>query len=680
MVIDTRKGDIAQQTSVLGEPTFDSSWIQTQIEAVKSKNVSLAVIRELKLTENQDFMGTKPTLISTAVKFFTAPFLDVSNLTTEEREALKYKKALQIFDFIRAVNRMGVSYDIEVSAVSHDPKEAAAIANAVCEKYIDDQLQAKFEATRRTTQWLKDSINNLRDEASKAEQAVVEFKQKNNIVEAAGSPMTDQQLSEINTQLILASTARAEAKARLDRIQEITSTTIPDASIVDALKSEVIIKLRQQYLELASKEAILANKYGNDHLAAVGLRNQMAELKRNISDEMRKIAESYKSDYEIALAREQTLRKSLNGIVANSQFESEAQVKLRELRSNEISSRNMYSTFLKRYGEAVQQETFPTPGARIISLADPPLHQSQPNTILVLLVSTVGGFILAIGTAAVRDSLDQVFRTVEQVKERLQINCVTMVPALNSAAVGRDEYDEYKGVKASLVRHRNIDRRGMMFHAVEAPFSEYTESLRHLKEILDVNSVSQTNVIGFTSTIQNEGKSTTATNFAAMVAHAGARVLLVDADLRKSSLSKRLSPKATAGLIDVTTGRLDFDDAIWTDKSTGLAFLPTGPNYIDLLHPNAFLASTPTRVLIKKLSCDFDYVIVDLAPLSPIVDTRATANFIDSYFYIIEWGVTNIESVEYTLSNAKIISEKVLGVVLNKVDMKTLGRYQGYRY
>jgi succinoglycan biosynthesis transport protein ExoP len=133
----------------------------------------------------------------------------------------------------------------------------ARIANAIGDAYIVDQLEAKYEASRRASAWLQDRIKSLREDALAAEQAIVVFKQNNNIVESGGKLMNEQQMSEVNSQLILAHAATAEAKARLDRIQQVMSQDIPDSSLIDALKSQVIIKLREQYLELAGKEAAI---------------------------------------------------------------------------------------------------------------------------------------------------------------------------------------------------------------------------------------------------------------------------------------------------------------------------------------------------------------------------------------------------------------------------------------
>jgi succinoglycan biosynthesis transport protein ExoP len=128
------------------------------------------------------------------------------------------------------------------------------------------------------------------------------------------------------------------------------SEDITDASVADSLKNEVIIKMREQYLALAQRERDLSQKYGSNHLVPVNLRSQMQEVRASIADEMRKIAESYKSDYEIALARENSLRRSLEKAVGESHVSNQAQVQLRELQSSADSTRSLYDNFLQRYG------------------------------------------------------------------------------------------------------------------------------------------------------------------------------------------------------------------------------------------------------------------------------------------------------------------------------------------
>jgi succinoglycan biosynthesis transport protein ExoP len=429
---------------------------------------------------------------------------------------------------------------------------------------------------------------------------------------------------------------------------------------------------------LAGRAALWAQKYGANHLAIISLRNQMEELRRNITDEMAKIAGSYKSEYEIAMAREESIKKSLDSAVAESRLTNQAQVSLTELESNASTTKTMYENFLQRYMETVQEQSFPISEARLISPADPPSTRSHPNTLIVLAVTGVGGLMVAFGVAALRETSERVFRSGAQVEAALHVKCIAMLPLLKPVA---PPVPDTQGDAATLAKQRRIGKSdNFMRYVVDAPFSQFSESLRSLKVLADLNSIVEVNrVIGITSTLPNEGKSTIAANFASMIAHAGSHVILVDADLRNPSLSRHLAPSSTAGLVEVAAGRVALDDALWTDPKTGLVFLSTGPESTKLLHPNAIIGSAAVKSFFRQLRDKYDYVIVDFSPLAPVVDTRTTTGFVDSYIYVIEWGRTKIDAIEHSLSDAPEVYDRLLGVVLNKVNMSVLQRYERYR-
>ena len=304
MVIDTHKVQLYQQQSPTAEQPIDAGTVQTQVEILKSSNISQAVIKDLKLADDPEVLQGRRGLLGTMIGLFSHVLAAPPVLS----EAQAMRRAQGFLDANRTVTRVGQTYVMEVSFTSVDPEKAARISNAVVDAYITDQLEAKFQSTKRASLWLQDRIGELRSQASTADHAVVDFTKANNIVSADGKLVNEQQLTEVNSQLMLAHAATAEAKARLDRIDEVMKAPIPDASVADALKSEIIVHLRQQYLELAGREAIFSARYGANHEAVVNLRTQMNELRRNIADEMGKIAASSRSDYQIAQAREQALR------------------------------------------------------------------------------------------------------------------------------------------------------------------------------------------------------------------------------------------------------------------------------------------------------------------------------------------------------------------------------------
>lgn len=671
MVIDTRKVQLFQQQSVLGDIAVDSATVETQVEILKSENISLAVIRDLHLIEDPEFTGGGGGLLGTVVSAVSGLFSD--GQASSEFELIR--KALERFEKNRTIKRLGLTYVMEIGFTSYDPQKAAKIANSIADAYIVDQLEAKYQATRRASVWLQDRIKELRTQASAAQKSVVDFKTANNIVDAGGRLMNEQQLAEVNSQLIMAHAATAEARARLDRMNDIQKQDVPDANVADALKNDTIVKLRAQYVDMASKESIWSTKYGRDHLAAVNLRNQMAEIKKNIQDELKRIQESYKSEYDIAVTREESIKSSLANVVSESQLTNQAQVQLRELESNAQSYQAMYDNFLQRYMESVQQQSFPITEARVISAATTPLKKSYPKSLIVLAGGLLGGLMIAFGAAMAREFTDKVFRTTGQVEDVLGANCIAILPALGTATAAPGLGEKMLGGKLG---RKNNPEPDLLRYVVNNPLSRFSEAVRSVKVAVDLNAIVRENrVLATTSTLPNEGKSTLSTNLAQLMAHGGARVILVDSDLRNPSLSRALVPDAKIGLVDVVARKVQLEDALVVDPETKLSILPAGTTS-KLLHTNEILASKAMHALVNELRSKFDYVVLDMPPMAPVVDVRVTSSFVDSYVFVVEWGKTKIDVVRHNLRGSPEIQDKLLGVVLNKADTKALARYESY--
>jgi succinoglycan biosynthesis transport protein ExoP len=670
MIIDTRKSNVFQQQAIIGDIQVDSATVESQVEVLRSENIALAVIKELRLADDPEFSGPGGGLVGGVASAVAGWFRSEADWSETE----KLRVAADAFATRLNVKRVGLTYIIEISFRSLSRERAARIANSVADAYIADQLNAKFEATQRASVWLLARIAELRSQSSFSERAVVDFKAKNNLINSGGRSMSEQQLSEINTQLIIARSNTAEAKARLDRITEIVRAE-PEATVADTLRSEVITKLRQQYLELKGREADWSVRFGVNHQAAVQLRSQMQELRHSISDELQRYAQTYKSDYEIAKQREQSLERDLSSVVADSQVNDQAQVSLRELESSSQTYRTLYNNFLQRYTESVQQQSFPITEARVITAASAPLFKSSPKPTLTLLLSGFIGLALGLGIGRLRDLSDRTFRTGDQVEAVLNVNCIGILPELNRAVNPSQSAD--RPVDSG---DRVLSQQAALYaEVISAPFSRYTEGIRAIKVAADLNMMQNPNrVVGITSTLPNEGKSTVAGSLAQLMAQAGAKVLLIDADLRNPSLTRRIATSAKLGLIEVVQGRASFDDAKWHDPVTGLDLLPAVVN-TRFAHTNEILASEAMREFFSKIKSAYDYVIVDLSPLTPVIDVRITEPLIDSYVYVVEWGQTRIDAVEHALSDAKNVYDNLVGVVLNKANISTLSRYEAYK-
>ena len=711
LLIDSSKLRVLQQQQApVGDIPIDTSHVETQVEILKSENIGLAVIKDLKLSADPEFVGSGGGLIGKVLGFFSP--------SKPQSETELARGALGTFEGRRTITRVGRTYVLDIGFTSVNPDSAAKIANSIADAYIVDQLEAKYQATRRASVWLQDRIKELRQQASDADRAVLDYKEKNNIISLSGGStgngsttgklLGEQQLEELNTQLGSARAAAEEVKARLDRINDVMSKDVPDATVADSLHNEVINRLRNNYLDLAAKEAIWSARYGPGHLAAVNLRTQMTELRRSILDELGRIQQGYKSDYEIAKTRVEGLERNLEGLVASSQVVNRDRLGLRDLESTAQVYHTIYDNFLQRYMEAIQQQSFPITEARVISVAAPPRAKSGPISYVVLGTAGFIGLCLSFGAAVMREAVDRVFRTTRQVENTLQAHCIAVLPMLGprikpvggkpvKSAVPRpvtssqDMSADRVHLAEGLVSVAGVDavstvpstimrpisrKKIFMNEVVDEPLSAFTEAFRGIKVAADIRG-KHNQVIGITSTLPAEGKSTVASNLAQLIAHGGNRVVLLDGDLRNPSVTRALAPDARVGLLEVLSGVTALDDGLYTDEVTGLHFLPAVING-RALHTNEILASSALRNLVEGLRKTYDYVIIDFPPLAPVVDVRATTQIVDSYIYVVEWGKTRMNLVQDRLLGCPEIHDRLLGVVLNKANVNVLERYESY--
>ena len=538
-------------------------------------------------------------------------------------------------------------------------------------------------------------IKELNEKRKIAERLVVDFKKNNDMIMADGKLMNEQVITDLSSQISNAKQRVSEAKARLDRIDAVvldnqqmgtvadTLTKQTGATLADTLNSTVASQLRTRYLELVNREASWSRKYGANHLAVVNLRDQIREIQRSFLDELKRLRDTYLNTYEVVKLEVQDLEKRLDDAVSRSQPINQAQATLLDLQSNAKNLGTMYDDFRQRYADSLQQQSFPISDASITMRASLPLEKSGPKTALIFVIAAAGGLGFGVAVGILRELMNGSFYTKEQVESAFQTPCIAIVPSLKSdkgpTLMGNPKpmlsFD--RGLDAGLDNQRTISRDPDICWAVlNSRFSRFTEAIRSIKLAVDLNSggVNSNRIIGFTSSLPQEGKSTIAASLALLMAQAGARVILVDCDLRNPTLSRRFAPNADHGILDVIAGRMTLKNAVWTDPSTNLTFLP-GVTNNQRICSSDILSADATRKLFDDLQSNYDYVLIDLTPLMPIVDTRATTGFVDCYFCVIEWGRTTSDAVKHAFRDAHKISENMLGFVLNKADINQLRRY-----
>ena len=617
ILIEPRKG-LLQQT-LGGDPQLpDAAWIESQIGVLKSQGVAAYVVKQLRLAEDPQFIRSDEGVIDRLLAGVDKLLIRLGwQAEPNKTDAEQVAETISAFMSQLDVRRIGTSYLMKIDFRSHNREQAVKIANTMIDAYIFDQLNAKYQANRRTGDWLQERLQTLREQAAASERAVIEFKTKNNIVAASGTLMNEKRLSEMSGELASARARTSDLQVRLERSQAVRraysedkSASAPDETISEALNNPIIIRLRNQYLDLVNREADWSKKYGKNHTAVVTLRNQIRDLRRSIVDETGRIEETFKSEYEIAKKRQDELEKGLAGLVSQSTETNQAQVALFSLEAAAQSYRKIYDNFLQQHTVSIQQQTYPITEARQTSAAS--AVKTAPKPLQVAMVMIFAGGIVGVGLGAFREIRDRGFRTREQVQSTLATECVAMIPLLTE---GRNRM--LAGRQSVAVRRSNAavsDARGIaprsissgpkvMQIIIDSPSSPYSEAIRAIKLTFDMKrEATDTKVIGLTSCLPSEGKSTVAAAIATLIAQGGARVILLDCDLRHPSLSRALAPDASAGFFDVAAGKADLAHAIWTDPTTDMEFLPAGtgpgvPNATEMLACGAAKALFPNSDL-----------------------------------------------------------------------------------
>jgi succinoglycan biosynthesis transport protein ExoP len=675
LLIDNSNKKIVDQLSLVSGVADDDASILSQVELLKSDRIAQAVVEKLDLSNNKAFMQSRTSGLAIVLGYVKAA-VDFRNWFTSdavENQDQLVRDAMERLSNNLDVTRVGRTYVLNVSFTSPDAQLARRIARQYGESYLDDQLNSKYEATRRAGDWLQQRIQELKQKSLDTDLAVQKFRQENELISTQGTLLSDQQLTQTNAQLIIAQSNLATANARYSSIKTIIDSGNIDSAVTDSLDNKVVNTLRQKYVEASKLEQDISRRLGPDHIRAQQLRADMGEYQKLMFDELRRIAQSYQVDAQSAQQRVEELNQQLKAATSVSVTANSAQVQLRELEREAETYKNLYQNFLQKYQESVQQQSFPVTEARVITPASLPDQPSKPKKMLVMLASAVLGLMAGVGIGAFREYRDRFFRVPEQVREDLDIEPLGMIPKVASTVVEATDGEDDRTNPRFVVKTTSVAD-----YVVKNPLSSFAETLRSTKIAIDMQTGNKKcKVIGMVSILPGEGKSTLSVNFAELLASQGARTLLIDGDLRNPGATRLLGRHATSGLLEVVRGGVALPSALMFNRDTKLAFLPAVVKH-RIPYSSEILSSTGMDILLEAAAENFDYVIIDLPPLGPVVDARAIASKVDCFTLVIEWGETSRKAVRNELIKNMPVVDKCVGAILNKVDSSKSKLYEAY--
>ncbi|MFA7412993.1 MAG: polysaccharide biosynthesis tyrosine autokinase [Rhizobium sp.] len=689
ILLDENRSRYAEENpaSQLSRQQADTQ-ISSAVEILKSNKLALRVVDEAGLADNDTILNPPKSLLGTAKSWLRGTISLFADAVSDEAvlEGKRQKAAAMLQQGI-AVERVGRSAVVSVAYRSPDPQLAAKVARAYADAYLADQLNANFDAAEQASVWLQKRLDSLGERARTAALETERFKAENGLTSTRGELMSEQQLTDLNGQLIIAQSDAARASARYNQFKSITGQGLENA-IKNALigssetNSTVIQDLRSRYLTIERREREVTGSFGADHPQAVALKAEKSEIGQQIFQELQRLTDNYRNEYEVTQSREKSLRQRIEGVTDRNSNANTSLVHLRELEQKATALKSLYQSYLDRYEQATQQQSFPIASARVISEAGIPVSPSSPKRTMVLALSGVLGLIAGGALAFAQEMRENSFRLRRDIRSLLGQTSLGYLPLVGASA--RKPLHKLRAVlgrgpKVAPTRPLQVPLARMSRLAFEAPQSTFAETLRNAKLVCDLMLQGRrSRVIGIVSALPGEGRTTVAANFATVLAASGKRTLLIDADLRNSRLSRMLKPAPTAGLADAITGDTSWTSLVRVDPQSKLAILPSlpRPHAEQLPHSDDLLACAGMESLIESARQVFEYIIVDLAPLIPaVVDAKAFAPHVDGFIFVIEWGKTPKRLVADLLETEPDIDSKILGVLLNKTDMAKLARY-----
>jgi succinoglycan biosynthesis transport protein ExoP len=679
VLVDPRRASVVETNqSVLSNFGTDDATIESQTLLIQSVAILDRVVRKLKLTDDPEFMP-KPGILDPVRRLFSAS--GPSDRASPEDAARS--RSVEILQKRMKVTRQGTTFLVDINISSESPQKAATIANAIAEAYFEEQVRAKYDATRIAANWLNGQINDLKSRVGVSERAVEDFRSANNLTVSQGVTVNDQQITDLNNKLIAARVQTAEARAKYDQVQDIAKSGADPGGINAAISSEMITKLRTQYADIAKNEADLSSKYGPRHPLVANVRAQRRDTQGLINDEIRRILDSTKHDFDIAQSREASLKQSLDQLQGVSTSSGQAQVRLHELQREAEANRTLYESYLARSKETTAQESLEMPDSRIVTMASIPIRPSSPKTMLILGLAVMLGLGAGAVLAFLGDYLDGRIITLARAEAISGVPALAALPSINArelagrARRGHDELSRYDPRTVKLLPPAL--QPPLMRYAIEQPGTFFAEAIRAVRLALQrTMRLQPVKVVLVSSALDSEGKTTLAGNLAQSLATLGIRTLLIDGDLRNPQLTRALCPQADVGLLEVALGRATPEQAILVDRSTGLSILPsTAVKQAEIITELMF--SERIVDVLDHLRHRYELIIIDSPPLVPLVDGRALAELADRIILAVAWDQTPGEVLSHTISLLAPVSDRILGTVLTQVDLNRLQFYDYYR-
>lgn len=605
---------------------YDPIFFGTQSELIQSEPILLKVIDDLGLAKR--WFGARDDFKELGNKF-----------------ALKRMKT-----HLRVKQFRGTDI-IEIIFEDYDQEKVSVIANTIANVFRDERLRLMQENVKEGLDNLSESLNKSLQELVETDKELEEAKKRTGLAYYQGVSIDKQKLTEYNDAYIQ---AQMEAVLKKTEIDELTKLS-PEEQLytlsvgVKGNAPQNLVVLKQRLAEAKVELSVLLEDYGDKHPLVLQAKSKIEEIEDNIAKEIRGIINGLKTEYEVARVRAEELKNVLESVKKEDQVLDEKQLEVVNLVREVETNREVYMTLKKQLTEETITKALPVTYVEIVEPAVRPTIPSRPKKALNIALGLLFGLVLGTGFAYFMEYLDTSIKTVDDIEEFLGLPILGVIP---------------QKIKILFDEKRN-----------SLNYESYRIVRTNLDLILQKNSYK---TITVTSAGAGEGKSTTIVNMGIVLARAGKKVIILDADIRKPKIASFFGVAETEGMVDILKGNMPLDKAIRDTAEEKLKFIPCGKSSSGFV---GLLSSNKIKEFISSLKNKFDIILMDAPPLIGVSDSSMLANESDAVILVIQHRKYPKDMTRRAVKTLRNMGANVIGAVLNNINfVRDDDYYKHYAY
>ncbi|MFT4101384.1 MAG: polysaccharide biosynthesis tyrosine autokinase [Burkholderiaceae bacterium] len=652
VLIESTKSKIVGVDEVYSGVSNNREYFQTQAEGMKSRDIAERVVRELGLAKVPEFdpnntsKGLRGWLVEAMP--FAADWLPTPELLTSEAEI--EANVVEQFSKRLTIEPIRLSQLVKVSFDSQDPQLAAQAANAVAEAFIVSDMEQRSQITQRAGEAINQRLGELKANLDASQRALQAYREKEGLIDSKSMIQGGQgrQLDDLTQRLVEARVKRADAEETYNLIRAGGASL---DSVPAVVRNPGVQRAREIEAEAIRAVNEVAERYGPDHPRHVSAAAELASAKANVKRQIDVVLASATKEYNMARATEKAIEDEMRQSKGQLQNVNRKELQASGLEREVESNRQIYQTFLARFKETQATNDMQAASARVTDQAIPATLPIRPAKAASVALASLVGVMLAIVGAVIIKRMNNRVETSSDVERKL------LQPYLAGLPVQKVRSDA-----------------GLMARAVvDAPGELYAESIRTAATGVMLSGMGDAHkVIAVTSSLPGEGKSTFSSNLAFWLCRTK-KVLLIEADMRKPSLTKALKLSGKhKGLAEFITGEATLEDAVIVAENSDLHLMLCGsppPNPLELLVSDRF------KEVLEQIRAVYDVIVIDTPPVQLMSDAIVIGTHITGLVYVVKADSTPVAMARGGLRRLMDAGVPIIGVVLNQQDYKRAQYY-----